>query len=109
MINQSEPQYGFESPHPAKVENQPIANTNVKSDHLNPQKFIQMVFVLRKNRLLLLLVKSKAVSREKQPSSQTIKRTEQNVNTFEQVSLNDIGRHTSSKVEDRLRRDERKR
>ncbi len=58
---------------------------------------------------MLLLVKSKAVSREKQPSSQTIKRTEQSVNTFEQVSLNDIGRHTSSKVEDRLRRDERKR
>ncbi|UNL90823.1 hypothetical protein IE382_06450 [Bacillus subtilis] len=52
---------------------------------------------------------SKTVLRENQPSSQTIKRTEQNVNTFEQVSLNDIGRRTSSKVEDRLRRDERTR
>lgn len=52
---------------------------------------------------------SKTVLRENQPSSQTIKRTEQNVNTFEQVSLNEIARRSSSKVEDRLRRDERTR
>ncbi|MEC1890697.1 hypothetical protein P9E85_19365, partial [Bacillus subtilis] len=50
---------------------------------------------------------SKTVSREKQPSAPSVKRTEQSVNTFEQVSLNEIARRSSSKVEDRLRRDER--
>lgn len=38
MINQSEPQYGFESPHPAKVENQPIANNERKIRPSEPAK-----------------------------------------------------------------------
>ncbi|MCW0120746.1 CD3337/EF1877 family mobilome membrane protein [Bacillus subtilis] len=108
MINQSEPQYGFESPQPAKVENQPIANNERKIRPSEPAK-VHSDGIRVEEKQGIAPAESKAVSREKQPSSQTIKRTEQSVNTFEQVSLNDIGRRTSSKLEDRLRRDERTR
>lgn len=93
MPNQPEPQIGFESPQSTKVENQPIANNERKIRPSEPAK-----------------VHSDGIRvEEKQPSSQKIKRTEQSVNTFEQVSLNEIARRSSSKVEDRLRRDERTR
>ncbi|WP_144530464.1 CD3337/EF1877 family mobilome membrane protein [Bacillus subtilis] len=108
MINQSEPQYGFESPQPAKVENQPIANNERKIRPSEPAK-VHSDGIRVEEKQVIAPAESKAVSREKQASSQTIKRTEQSVNTFEQVSLNDIGRRTSSKLEDRLRRDERTR
>lgn len=108
MTNQPEPQLGFESPQSTKVENQHIANneriirpsepTKVHSDGIRAEK-----------KQTDTPAESKTVLKEKQPSSQTIKRTEQNVNTFEQVSLNEIARRSTSKVEDRLRRDERTR
>lgn len=108
MTNQPEPQLGFESPQPTKVENQPIANNERKIRPSEPAK-VHSDGIRVEEKQAVAPAESKAVSREKQPSSQTIKRTEQSVNTFEQVSLNDIGRRTSSKVEDRLRRDERTR
>lgn len=108
MTNQPEPQLGFESPQSTKVENQPIANNERKIRPSEPAK-VHSDGIRVEEKQAVAPAESKAVSREKQPSSQTIKRTEQSVNTFEQVSLNDIGRRTSSKVEDRLRRDERTR
>ncbi|MBG9771387.1 hypothetical protein ABD75_21005 [Bacillus vallismortis] len=108
MINQSEPQYGFESPQPAKVENQPIVNNERKIRPSEPAK-VHSDGIRVEEKQVIAPAESKALSREKQPSSQTIKRTEQSINTFEQVSLNDIGRRTSSKLEDRLRRDEKTR
>lgn len=108
MINQSEPQYGFESPQPAKVENQPIANNVRKIKPTEPAK-VHSDGIRVEKKQTDAPAESKTVLREKQPSSQTVKRTEQNVNTFEQVSLNEIARRSSSKVEDRLRRDERTR
>ncbi|ASS69983.1 CD3337/EF1877 family mobilome membrane protein [Bacillus atrophaeus] len=108
MTNQPEPQLGFERPQSTKVENQPIANNKRKIRPSEPAK-VHSDGIRVEEKQTVAPVESKAVSREKQPSSQTIKRTEQSVNTFEQVSLNDIGRRTSSKVEDRLRRDERTR
>ncbi|MGO0711883.1 CD3337/EF1877 family mobilome membrane protein [Bacillus subtilis] len=108
MKNQPEPQLGFESPQSTKVENQSIANNEriirpsepatVHSDGIHAEK-----------KQTDAPAESKTLLREKQPSSQTIMRTEQNVNTFEQVSLNEIARRSTSKVEDRLRRDERTR
>ncbi|QJC87426.1 ICEBs1 mobile element: subunit G of the conjugation machinery [Bacillus subtilis] len=108
MKNQPEPQFGFESPQSTKVENQSIANNEriirpsepvtVHSDGIHAEK-----------KQTDAPAESKTLLREKQPSSQTIMRTEQNVNTFEQVSLNEIARRSTSKVEDRLRRDERTR
>ncbi|MCC2929787.1 CD3337/EF1877 family mobilome membrane protein [Bacillus sp. LBG-1-113] len=109
MTNQPEPQFGFESPQSTKVENQPIANNERKIRPSEPAKVHSDGIRVEEKQAVAPAGESKAVSREKQPSSHTIKRTEQSVNTFEQVSLNDIGRWTSSKVEDRLRRDERKR
>ncbi|MHB9998928.1 CD3337/EF1877 family mobilome membrane protein [Bacillus spizizenii] len=108
MTNQPEPQLGFESPQSTKVENQPTANNERKIRPSEPAK-VHSDGIRVEEKQVVAPTESKAVSREKQPSSQTIKRTEQSVNTFEQVSLNDIGRRTSSKVEDRLRRDERTR
>ncbi|MGG1336603.1 hypothetical protein ABE196_09095 [Bacillus subtilis] len=108
MTNQPEPQLGFESPQSTKVENQPTANNERKIRPSEPAK-VHSDGIRVEEKQAVAPAESKAVSREKQPSSQTIKRTEQSVNTFEQVSLNDIGRRTSSKVEDRLRRDERTR
>nr|WP_254149809.1 hypothetical protein [Bacillus subtilis] len=109
MTNQPEPQLGFESPQSTKTENQAIANNERKIRPSEPAKVHSDGIRVEEKQAVAPAGESKAVSREKQPSSQTIKRTEQSVNTFEQVSLNDIGRRTSSKVEDRLRRDERKR
>lgn len=109
MTNQPEPQFGFESPQSTKAENQAIANNERKIRPSEPAKVHSDGLRVEEKQAVAPAGESKAVSREKQPSSQTIKRTEQSVNTFEQVSLNDIGRRTSSKVEDRLRRDERKR
>ncbi|MBL3649519.1 CD3337/EF1877 family mobilome membrane protein [Bacillus sp. RHFS10] len=108
MTNQSEPQYGFESPQPAKVENQPIANNEHKIRPSEPAK-VHSDGIRAGKKQTDAPAESKTVIREKQPQSQTIKRTEQNLNTFEQVSLNEIARRSSSKVEDRLRRDERTR
>lgn len=108
MTNQPEPQLGFESPQSTKVENQPTANNECKIRPSEPAK-VHSDGIRVEEKQAVAPVESKAVSREKQPSSQNIKRTEKSVNTFEQVSLNDIGRRTSSKVEDRLRRDERTR
>ncbi|QPV78140.1 CD3337/EF1877 family mobilome membrane protein [Bacillus velezensis] len=108
MTNQPEPQLGFESPQPTKVENQPIANNERKIRPSEPAK-VHSDGIRVEEKQAVAPAESKAVSREKQPSSQTIKRTEQTVNTFEQVSLNEIARRSSSKVEDRLRRDERTR
>lgn len=109
MKNQPEPQLGFESPQSTKVENQPIANNEHKIRPSEPAKVHSDGIRVEEIQAVAPAGESKAVSREKQPSSQAIKRTEQSVNTFEQVSLNDIGKRTSSKVEDRLRRDERTR
>ncbi|MGG1346007.1 hypothetical protein ABE197_04720 [Bacillus subtilis] len=108
ITSQSEPQNGFESSKPTKVENQPVVNNERKTRPSEPAKVHSDGIRAEKNQTDAP-AESKTVLRENQPSSQTIKRTEQNVNTFEQVSLNDIGRRTSSKVEDRLRRDERTR
>ncbi|MDG3075178.1 CD3337/EF1877 family mobilome membrane protein [Bacillus halotolerans] len=109
MTNQPEPQLGFESSQSTKVENQPIANNERKIRPSEPAKVHSDGIRVEEKQAVAPAGESKAVSREKQPSSQTIKRTEQSVNTFEQVSLNEIARRSSSKVEDRLRRDERTR
>ncbi|MCY9368876.1 hypothetical protein MOF14_19605 [Bacillus spizizenii] len=109
MTNQPEPQLGFESPQSTKAENQPIANNERKIRPSEPAKVHSDGIRVEEKQAVAPAGESKAVSREKQPSSQTIKRTEQSVNTFEQVSLNEIARRSSSKVEDRLRRDERTR
>ena len=109
MTNHPDPELGFESSQSTKVENQPIANNARKIRPSEPAKVHSGGIRVEEKQAVVPAGESKAVSREKQPSSQTIKRTEQSVNTFEQLSLNDIGRRTSSKVEDRLRRDERKR
>ncbi|MCY7794607.1 hypothetical protein MOC18_06305 [Bacillus spizizenii] len=109
LTNQPEPQLGFESPQSTKAENQAIANNERKIRPSEPAKVHSDGIRVEEKQAVAPVGESKAVSREKQPSSQNIKRTEQSVNTFEQVSLNDIGRRTSSKVEDRLRRDERTR
>lgn len=108
MTNQPEPQLGFESPQSTKVENQPIANNERIIRPSEPAK-VHSDGIRAEKKQTDAPAESKTVLREKQPSSQTIKRTEQNVNTFEQVSLNEIARRSSSKVEDRLRRDERTR
>ncbi|AYK66863.1 hypothetical protein D9C11_16520 [Bacillus subtilis subsp. subtilis] len=108
MTNQSEPQLGFESPQSTKVENQSIANNERKIRPSEPAK-VHSDGIRVEEKQAVAPVESKAASREKQPSSQNIKRTEQSVNTFDQVSLNEIARRSSSKVEDRLRRDERTR
>ncbi|MBA5715628.1 hypothetical protein DT035_12540 [Bacillus subtilis] len=107
MTNQSEPQLGFESLQPTKVENQPLANSERKIRPSEPAKVHSDGIRVEEKQAVAPAGESKAVSREKQPSSQAIKRTEQSVNTFEQVSLNEIARRSSSKAEDRLRRDER--
>ncbi|MCY8802630.1 hypothetical protein MOD52_19230 [Bacillus spizizenii] len=109
MTNQPEPQLGFESPQSTKAENQPIANNERKIRPSEPAKVHSDGIRVEEKQAVAPAGESKAVSREKQSSSQTIKRTEQSVNTFEQVSLNEIARRSSSKVEDRLRRDERTR
>ncbi|MCY8195853.1 hypothetical protein MOC90_10600 [Bacillus spizizenii] len=108
MTNHPDSQLGFESSQSPKIENQPIANNERKIRPSEPAK-VHSDGIRVEEKQAVAPVESKVVSREKQPSSLTIKRTEQSVNTFEQVSLNDIGRRTSSKVEDRLRRDERTR
>lgn len=111
MTNQPEPQLGFESSQSTKVENQPIANNERKIRPSEPSEPAKVHSDgIRVEEKQAVAPASKTVSREEQPSSQTIKRTEQSVNnTFEQVSLNEIARRSSSKVEDRLRRDERTR
>ncbi|MCG3230459.1 hypothetical protein HXV89_14230 [Bacillus subtilis] len=106
MTNQPEPQLGFESPQATKVENQPIANNERKIRPSEPAK-IHSDGIRVEEKQAVAPAESKTVSREKQPSAPSIKRTEQSVNKYEQVSLNEIARRSSSKVEDRLRRDER--
>ncbi|WP_370957197.1 CD3337/EF1877 family mobilome membrane protein [Bacillus subtilis] len=108
ITSQSEPQNGFESSQPTKVENQPVVNNERKTIPSEPAK-VHSDGIRAEKKQTDTPADSKTVLRENQPSSQTIKRTEQNVNTFEQVSLNEIARRSSSKVEDRLRRDERTR
>ncbi|PRR88972.1 CD3337/EF1877 family mobilome membrane protein [Bacillus atrophaeus] len=108
ITSQSEPQNGFESSQPTKVENQPVVNNERKTRPSEPAK-VHSDGIRAEKKQTDAPAESKTVLRENQPSSQTIKRTEQNVNTFEQVSLNEIARRSSSKVEDRLRRDERTR
>ncbi|MGX4764751.1 CD3337/EF1877 family mobilome membrane protein [Bacillus mojavensis] len=108
MTNHPDPQLGFESSQSTKVENQPIANNERKIRPSEPAK-VHSDGIRVEEKQAVAPAETKTVLREKQPSSQTIKRTEQNVNTFEQVSLNEIARRSSSKVEDRLRRDERTR
>ncbi|MFG6668974.1 CD3337/EF1877 family mobilome membrane protein [Bacillus subtilis] len=107
MTNQAEPQLGL-SLKSTKVENQPIANNERKIRPSEPAKVHSDGIRVDENQADAP-AENKTVSREKQPSSQTIKRTEQSVNSFDQVSLNEIARRSSSKVEDRLRRDERTR
>lgn len=106
MTNHPDPQLGFESSQSTKVENQPIANNERKIRTSEPAK-IHSDGIRVEEKQTVAPAESKTVSREKQPSAPSIKRTEQSVNTFEQVSLNEIARRSSSKVEDRLRRDER--
>lgn len=106
MTNHPNPQLGFESSQSTKVENQPIANNERKIRPSEPAK-IHSDGIRVEEKQTVAPAESKTVSREKQPSAPSIKRTEQSVNTFEQVSLNEIARRSSSKVEDRLRRDER--
>ncbi|MBV5123667.1 CD3337/EF1877 family mobilome membrane protein [Bacillus halotolerans] len=106
ITNQPEPQLGFESPQATKVENQPIANNERKIRPSEPAK-IHSDGIRVEEKQAVAPAESKTVSREKQPSAPSIKRTEQSVNKYEQVSLNEIARRSSSKVEDRLRRDER--
>ncbi|MCP1462022.1 hypothetical protein J3D57_003992 [Bacillus amyloliquefaciens] len=108
ITSQSEPQNGFESSQPTKVENQPVVNNERKTRPSEPAK-VHSDGIRAEKKQTDAPAESKTVLRENQPSSQTIKRTEQNVNTFEQVSLNEIARRSSSKTEDRLRRDERTR
>ncbi|MGG1248354.1 CD3337/EF1877 family mobilome membrane protein [Bacillus spizizenii] len=109
MTNRPEPQLDFESPQSTKVENQPIANNEHKIRPSEPAKVHSDGIRVEEKQAVAPAGESKTVSREKQPSSQTIKRTEQSVNSFDQVSLNEIAKRSSSKVEDRLRRDERTR
>lgn len=106
MTNHPDPQLGFESSQSTKVENQPIANNARKIRPSEPAK-VHSDGIRVEEKQTVAPAESKTVSREKQPSAPSIKRTEQSVNTFEQVSLNEIARRSSSKVEDRLRRDER--
>ncbi|WOC57448.1 CD3337/EF1877 family mobilome membrane protein [Bacillus halotolerans] len=106
MTNHPDPQLGFESSQSTKVENQPIANNERKIRPSEPAK-IHSDGIRVEEKQTIAPAESKTVSREKQPSAPSIKRTEQSVNTFEQISLNEIARRSSSKVEDRLRRDER--
>lgn len=106
MTNQPEPQFGFESPQSTKVENQSITNNERKIRPSEPAK-VHSGGIRVEEKQAVASAENKTISREKQPSPQTIKRTEQRINTFEQVSLNEIARRSSSKVEDRLRRDER--
>ncbi|MGG0777418.1 hypothetical protein ABE060_19675 [Bacillus rugosus] len=108
ITSQSEPKNGFESSQPTKVENQPVVNDERKTRPSEPAK-VHSDGIRAEKKQTDAPAESKTVLRENQPSSQTIKRTVQNVNTFEQVSLNEIARRSSSKVEDRLRRDERTR
>ncbi|MCY9360347.1 hypothetical protein MOE97_16685 [Bacillus spizizenii] len=108
ITSQSEPQNGFESSQPTKVENQPVVNNERKTRPSEPAK-VHSDGIRAEKKQTDTPAESKTVLRESQPSSQRIKRTEQNVNTFEQVSLNEIARRSSSKTEDRLRRDERTR
>ncbi len=108
ITSQSEPKNGFESSQPTKVENQPVVNNERKTRPSEPAK-VHSDGIRAEKKQTDAPAESKTVLRENQPSSQTIKRTEQNVNTFEQVSLNEIARRSSSKVEDRLRKDERTR
>ncbi|MGG3436568.1 hypothetical protein ABER96_06510 [Bacillus subtilis] len=108
ITSQSEPKNGFESSQSTKVENQPVVNNERKTRPSEPAK-VHSDGIRAEKKQTDAPAESKTVLRENQPSSQTIKRTEQNVNTFEQVSLNEIARRSSSKVEDRLRRDERTR
>nr|WP_205764542.1 hypothetical protein [Bacillus subtilis] len=106
MTNHPDPQLGFESSQSTKVENQPIANNERKIRPSEPAK-VHSDGIRVEEKQSVAPAESKTVSREKQPSAPSIKRTEQSVNKFEQVSLNEIARRSSSKVEDRLRRDER--
>ncbi|MHC5548149.1 CD3337/EF1877 family mobilome membrane protein [Bacillus subtilis] len=108
ITSQSEPKNGFESSQSTKVENQPVVINERKTRTSEPAK-VHSDGIRAEKKQTDAPAESKTVLRENQPSSQTIKRTEQNVNTFEQVSLNEIARRSSSKVEDRLRRDERTR
>lgn len=108
MTNHPDPQLGFESSQSTKVENQPIANNERKIRPSEPAK-IHSDGIRVEEKQAVAPDENKTVSREKQTSSQTIKQTEQSVNSFDQVSLNEIVRRSSSKVEDRLRRDERTR
>ncbi|MEK4313876.1 hypothetical protein NSQ37_05055 [Bacillus sp. FSL P4-0334] len=108
ITSQSEPQNGFESSQPTKVENQPVVNNERKTRPSEPAK-VHSDGIRAEKKQTDAPAESKTVLRENQTSSQTIKRTEENVNTFEQVSLNEIARRSSSKTEDRLRRDERTR
>ncbi|MGG5774054.1 CD3337/EF1877 family mobilome membrane protein [Bacillus subtilis] len=107
MTNQPEPRLGFERSQSTKVENQPIANNERKIRPSEPAKVHSDG--IRVEEKQAAGSENKTVSREKQPSAPSIKRTEQSVNSFDQVSLNEIARRSSSKVEDRLRRDERTR
>ncbi|MEC1362090.1 CD3337/EF1877 family mobilome membrane protein [Bacillus subtilis] len=106
MTNHPNPELGFESSQSTKVENQPIANNARKIRPSEPAK-VHSDGIRVEEKQTVAPAESKTVSREKQPSAPSVKRTEQSVNTFEQVSLNEIARRSSSKVEDRLRRDER--
>lgn len=106
MTNHPDPELGFESSQSTKVENQPIANNARKIRPSEPAK-VHSDGIRVEEKQTVAPAESKTVSREKQPSAPSVKRTEQSVNTFEQVSLNEIARRSSSKVEDRLRRDER--
>ena len=108
MTNHPDPELGFESSQSTKVENQPIANNARKIRPSEPAK-VHSDGIRVEEKQTVAPAESKTVSREKQPSAPSVKRTEQSVNTFEQVSLNEIARRSSSKVEDRLRRDERTR
>ncbi|MGF4041189.1 CD3337/EF1877 family mobilome membrane protein [Bacillus subtilis] len=105
MTNHPNPQLGFESSQSTKVENQSIANNERKIRPSEPAK-VHSDGIRVEEKQIVAPSESKTVSREKQPSAPSIK-TEQSINTFEQVSLNEIARRSSSKVEDRLRRDER--
>ncbi|CAF1832295.1 hypothetical protein NRS6141_02683 [Bacillus subtilis] len=106
MTNHPDPELGFESSQSTKVENQPIANNACKIRPSEPAK-VHSDGIRVEEKQTVAPAESKTVSREKQPSAPSVKRTEQSVNTFEQVSLNEIARRSSSKVEDRLGRDER--
>ncbi|WP_289730634.1 CD3337/EF1877 family mobilome membrane protein [Bacillus velezensis] len=107
MANQPEPQLGFERPQSTKVENQPAINERIIRPS-EPAK-VHSDGIRVEEKQAVAPAENKTVAREKQVSAPSIKQTEQSVNKFEQVSLNEIARRSSSKVEDRLRRDERTR